>query len=313
MRVLVTGANGMLATNIVEQLLEKGYCVRGLLRRVGSYKGGQHPNLELVEGDFTKLDSASAAIDGCDFIVHSAAVTAQNLLDYESYRSVNVCATEQLVKVAIERGVKRFLYVSSANTIGYGTLSSPSSEDAPMMPPFSNSLYARSKREGEDVVLSYRDTIDVVVVNPTFMIGKYGAEGGSNRLLKMVRRVVISSSGGKSFIDVEDAASATIAALERGRRGEKYLISGENMSFPEFFRLFKEVHAVVVVPRFILLSVGFVGSQLRRFGVRGAASLVDMQSILINPGYCNDKMRRELGFVPRKISEMNPSDLIRYR
>ena len=71
-RVLVTGANGFLATNAIAQLLEDGYEVVGVLRRSGSYIGLPHPHLSLVEGDFTDRNFISKAVEGCDHIVHIA-------------------------------------------------------------------------------------------------------------------------------------------------------------------------------------------------------------------------------------------------
>ncbi|MFI3247743.1 MAG: NAD-dependent epimerase/dehydratase family protein [Rikenellaceae bacterium] len=313
MKIVVSGANGMLATNIIEQLLHKGYEVRGLLRRESSYQGIQHKNLELVEGDFTNLEYVNSSIDGCECVIHSAAITKQNLPHYESYHQVNSCATEQLIKVAVAKGVKRFVFVSSANTIGYGTPESPSTEHTPMMAPFSNSFYARSKKSAEDIVLSYSKSTDVVVVNPTLMIGKYGTKKGSNQILHMARTITLCTSGGKSIIDVEQAALGIIAAFERGRSGEKYLISGENLSFKEFFQRFSSVRHIIVVPKFILLCVGFIGSLLRHFSILSVPSLVDIQSILVNPGYSNKRLETELGFRPKTLAECGIFDNIDHK
>ncbi len=303
MKVLVTGANGMLATNIIKELLFKGYSVRGILRKKSSYKGVSHHNLELLEGDFTDFNTIESALEGCDMIIHSAAITAQNLLNYESYRIVNVYATEQLLRIATVKRIKRFLYVSTANTVGYGSPSSPSNEDVPMMKPFSNSMYVRSKKEAEDSVLSYSKLLDVVVVNPTFMIGRYGSSSGSNKILKMARPITFAPSGGKNFIDVEDAARASVAALEWGETGEKYLISGDNLSYKEFFRLCPNVRHTVTIPSFVLYIAGFIGDVVRLFGVKIDLSSVNVRLLTAKVGYSNNKLKTKLGVLPNRINE----------
>lgn len=302
MRVLVTGANGMLATNVVEILLNMGYQVRGLLRRKESYKGVLNDSLELVEGDFTCLDTMDAALYGCHAVIHSAAITAQDLLRYEDYVLVNVDATAQLLTLAREHNIKKLLYVSSANTIGFRTTDlcdSPGSEDTPICKPLTNSLYGRSKAAAERLVVEWGG----VVVNPTFMVGRYGSPEGSNQILTMARRITFCPAGGKSFIDVREAARGVVAALEQGKGGEKYLIAGDNMLFRDFFRLFPRVRYVVVVPSWIMLTAGFVGSVLRSLGVKTSLSLANVQILCAPLAYDGTKARRELNFVPSPIEQ----------
>ena len=182
-RIIVTGANGMLASNIIGELLKNGYEVIGTVRSLNRYHGPKGENLELAECDFKDASAMEKLMDGCSGIVHVAAMTSQGENDYEKFRKVNVTATENLVKAAINHGLKRFLYVSTANAIGYGE-----AEGKPMMYPFTASHYAVSKAEAEKAILPYRDKIDIVIVNPTFMAGRYGSSKGSNRLFNMVRK-----------------------------------------------------------------------------------------------------------------------------
>ena len=123
-KILVTGANGFLATNIVNALLESGYQVRGLLRRKNSYAGPGHPGLELVEGSFTDETALSGAMEGCTAVIHSAACTSQSATE-EDYRRINVEGVRTVFGTAVRSGIGRVVYISSANIFGYGT------EDAP--------------------------------------------------------------------------------------------------------------------------------------------------------------------------------------
>lgn len=292
----------MLATNLIENLLSKGYFVRGLLRDKSKYKGITHPDLELIEGDFTEHNTAQLSVDGCDYIIHAAAVTSQNLLSYDQYKRVNVDATVQLLNIAIEHNIKRFVHVSTANTIGYGTPLNPGCETMPIMPPYSDSMYVKSKYEAENEVLALSDRLDVVVTNPTFMIGKYGSVNGSNRIFKMARRVAMCPKGGRNFIDVEEAAEGIIGAMLRGRCGERYLICSENLSYRTFFGEAPNVKYILDTPNWLLLAMGKVGDLLRYCGLQTDISGANMKILCQNVGYSNEKAKREFDFAPKPIS-----------
>lgn len=303
-RVLITGANGMLATNLIDRLIAQGYSVRGVLRSRLRYRGVEHAELELVECDFTDREAMASMVEGCDYVIHAAANTSQSQLDYELYRRVNVSATEQLVELSIACGVKRFVYVSTANTIGAGSPEAPSSEDTPIDSFCKGSMYARSKAEAEDIVLQMGDKIDVVVVNPTFMIGRYGTMSGSNRIFSMVKPMMFVPNGGKSFIDVEEAARATLFVMEHGQSGLKYLVCGDNLSYKEFFSRFSQVRHIFVLPKFILMVAGALGSMLRQCGVACDMSYANAKLLTNNVGYSNARLV-DLGFDPKGLKRVD--------
>lgn len=300
--MLVTGANGMLATNIIERLLHEGYAVVATLRRGKKYRGETGPGLEVVEADFKDAAAMRPLVERCSRVVHVAAMTSQSCPDYEQYRQVNAEASRRLAELAAEYGVERFLYVSTANTIGFG-----SDEDQPMKYPFSESFYARSKKEGEDGVLPLKDRMAVVIVNPTFMIGKYGSEKGSNRVFSMVRNspVVACPSGGKNVINVEEAARGMVMALEGGKNGEKYLICGANYSYSELFHTiaahFGLRRCYLGLPDWLLKLAGHLGDLLGRCGLKVEFGSVNMRILMIKNYYSTDKAFRDFGFRPGRL------------
>lgn len=309
-KVLVTGANGFLATHVIINLLNKGgYSVRGLLRNKKSYKADQHERLELMEGSFNDPQCAERAVAGCDYVIHVAAVTAQNLLRYDEYKRINVDATDALVKLSVANQVKRFVFVSSANTVGHCNGDVLGSEQMPMREPFLNSFYARSKAEAEAAVMSYKESIDVVVVNPSFMIGSYGTAGGSNQVVEMVLRnkIVPCPPGGKSFIGVEDAARGVVAALEIGRSGEKYLLTGENLTYKQFFKRVAALsdcsRSYITVPKPLLISAGCVGSLLRKMGLGLSLSSNNTKILCVSNYYDNSKSKDALSLQYSSIDD----------
>ena len=301
MNILVTGANGLLATNIINVLLTRGYQVTGLLRDSRKFLLPPHPNLTLVLGDITDFDTLNKATAGCDGIIHCAATTDQSLLSYDAYHRINVEGTANVVRAGIQNAVQKIVYVGTANTFGYGSLETPGDETLPPSPPFDRAWYAKSKLAGQVELLAARDQIPVTVVSPTFMIGPYDGKPSSGAIIRMGygRKLIFHPPGGKNFVNAEDAAAGVVDALEKGKNGACYLLAGENLTYKQFFRklsaIAKQSPILVQVPPPVLLAAGYIGNLLRYFGVRTPLSSLNMKILCIRNFYSNQKAKNELG------------------
>lgn len=302
MKVLVTGANGLLATNLIKELIQSNIAVQGLLRDKQKFLLPADESLTLIEGDITDTYSLNKAIMGCSHIIHAAALTSQNERDYKKYHEVNVSGTEKILRSAIEHNIKRVLFVSTANTIGYGTGNNPGTEEQPMQMPFTKSLYAFSKLEAERIIKQYQNQLDIITVHPTFMLGAYDAGPGSGQLVTMAynKRIVFYPSGGKNFIHVQDAARAIINVLQQGKRGEKYLIANENLSYYDFFKKVNKIAKrktwLIPLPIWILYLLGHIGDIMRKVGINTALSSTNLKILRVKNYYTNEKIKRELNF-----------------
>ena len=304
-KVFVTGTNGLLGTNLVHLLSERGYYVKGLVREKSRFMGNAHPNLALVTGglfdDFTKV------LADVDYVVHIAAITSQNLIDYEEYWKVNGHATVQLFHAAIKCGVKKFVFVSSANTLGHGTMEMPGNEYDEAREPFISSLYARSKKMAENYLLSHKHLMDTIVVNPSFMLGAYDSKPSSGRIIIMAwkKKVIFYPPGGKNFVHVEDVAEGIIKCFERGLNGEKYLLCSENMSYRDFFLKVKRIAGkksiMIPLPTTFLLILGVFGNFLRKFRIKTSIGLTNMQILCTHNYYSNQKSVQALGLKYRPV------------
>lgn len=306
-RVLVTGAGGFFASALIRCLLSRGYAVRGMSRHAASFAGAAHPDLELVTGDFTCPDDVRAAVSGCGYVVHAAAVTAQDA-SWSEYMRVNVSAVRTLMEIAADCRVKRFVYVSSANTFAHGSKERPGDETAPFRAPFTSSKYASSKAAAQALAADFSSRMEVVAVNPTFMVGACRKGSGSYRITaRGLKGAVFCPSGGKNFVSVEDAALGTVLALENGRAGEAYLLAGENMSYREFYETLARVsgrHPLLVpVPSFLLLAAGAAGSLLECLGARTEINLPNMRILCLGNYYTGAKSRKELGLEYRPVEQ----------
>lgn len=308
MNVLVTGANGLLATNIIAQLLAQNHQVKGLIRDPRKFLLPAHPNLQLITGDITDQASVMRAAEHCDYIIHCAATTSQNLLRYTDYQLINVTGTEYVIDAAQQCGARRVVYVGTANTFGYGTRSAPGDEHLPPKEPFASAWYAKSKLEGQLRALAAIGKVEVVVVSPTFMIGPYDGKPSSGAIILMGygKRLIFHPPGGKNFVHVDDVAQGTVRALKEGKNGEAYLLAGENLSYRDFFkRLGQQTNQnplLISLPKPLLIAVGYVGDLLRALGVKTALSSINMRILCVHNYYSNEKAQRELGIRFRPIT-----------
>jgi len=301
MNVLVTGANGLLGHHIVMELLKNKHSVRIIVRSLNHI----FFDLQLVsvfEGDFTDYKTLAQAATGCDAIIHIAAVTATNLLKLNDYRKINVEGVSQVIQVAQDLNIRTIVYISSANTIGYGTNQFPADEHAEIQYPFTNSFYAQSKAESEQLMLEASKKPDrhIIIINPTFMLGPYDTKPSSGKLLLMgyKRKLMLLPGGGKNFVDVRNVAVATCHALTRGRNGERYLASGIDLSFKKYYTSQKEVghydQKIMVLPDFIWLLIGKAGDMLRMLGIKTDLGSINLRQLLLQEYYSNQKAKNEL-------------------
>ncbi|REC61537.1 dihydroflavonol 4-reductase [Chryseobacterium pennae] len=297
-KVFVTGATGLLGTNVIIKLLQNGYSVIALVRQKSKYLGEKTENLKLVEGELSS--DLSSFFKDVDCIIHIAAETNQNLIRYENYKKINYDITINLFSQAETCGVQRFLFVSSANTIGYGSKEKPGSEDENQKYPFTDSFYAQSKLNAENYLLENRRNTEVVILNPAFMIGAYDVKPSSGKLIFWAwkKKMIFYPKGGKNFVHAEDAADGVILAIEKGKDKERYLLANENLSYKDFFRKINRITEqkpiMIPIPNIILSILGWIGDRLRMFNVSTALSTYNMKALQIKNYYSNQKSVKDL-------------------
>jgi nucleoside-diphosphate-sugar epimerase len=298
-KVCVAGATGLLGTNVIIKLLQNGYSVIALVRKKSSWLGEENENLKLMEIDLSS--DLSLLLKEIDLVIHIAAETRQNLISYDEYRKVNYEATVNLFTHAESMTVKKFLFVSTANTLGYGNTTFRGNEQAPQLYPFTHSMYAQSKLEAEEYLLKNRKNTEVVIVNPTFMIGAYDSKPSSGKIIFWAwkKNLVFYPKGGKNFVHAEDAANGVLNAIEKGRNGEKYLLANENLSYKEFFKKINRIThqnpVMIAIPNGLLSFLGLIGEGLRKLKIKTNLSTSNMKALQIYNYYSNQKSVNELG------------------
>lgn len=309
MKVLVTGANGFLANNIIRELNKRGVPVIGMVRQTSKLLSLVGATYEKVVGDVNNYYDLAVAVQDCDVIIHAAANTSQN--KSHQLKSKDHVGTNNVIDIVEKLGLKKLIFVSSANTIGHGSLENPGVEDQNVKGIFRKSDYAVNKFNSQNQVLKAANEgrIRATVVNPSFMIGPYDAKPSSGKILLMYfnNRFAFIPPGGKSFIHVRDAAIAICNAIDKGRNGQCYLLTGENMTYGEFYRKIRNVTRIskpgLYLTSRLINVIGYIGSLVNKMGFSIELDNVNANILCIKNYYSSLKAIKELDMPQTPIEQ----------
>lgn len=240
--VAITGSAGHLATAVIPLLINKGYRVRALVyKRVPSYDS---PALETVEGSLSDMASLKRLVKGCQVVIHCGARISLNSNSDPAIFETNVNGTKHIFNAAKQAGVKRFIHISSIHAYdqlnGEGELNEESRYCSKKVP-----RYDQSKRDAQKFVLQQSDDqMEVVVLNPTAVVGPFDINPsliGRAILDIYTGKIPILIRGGFDFVDVRDVASGIVTAIDNGRSGNSYLLSGKWHSLGELHNIIMSI------------------------------------------------------------------------
>ena len=313
MITLVTGATGYLGVDLVRALRAQGRDVRALARSDAGAARLDGLGAEVVRGDVTVPDSLGPAVAGVSRVFHLAGVVAHRAREDDRLRSVNVDGARNTLAACRAAGVERVVFVSSVAAVGpAATPAHPRDEGAWMIdgddgrPDF---RYARSKAAGEQLALeAAADGLDVVVANPGFAIGPGDVHRVSSWPVEeyLRGRLRFTIDGGLSYVDTRDIATGLLLTEERGRTGERYILTNDdgNLSHRDFFA---RVGSVTGKPRRQLHLPKDLARPLLRAGTALRLPLpLDTDELASSSRwwfYTAAKARRELGFETRPVDD----------
>lgn len=309
-KVLVTGANGFLGAWLTRYLLAQGYDVTALVRKKSdlselNLEAPEMKTLKLAYGDVTDLASLRLAFQDQKIVFHLAGIVSYQPADHALLHKVNVEGTRNVVDVCCENKIK-LLHVSSVVAVGAAFKPQVLTEDFNYNIAHLKMAYFDTKKEAEDIVVTAAraDRIHAVCVNPSTIYGFGDARKGSRKNQIKVARQKLSfyTSGGVNVVPVEDVIKGILLAAKHGRNGERYLLTGENMTIKELFRKIAMAAGVkppgICMPNWLLHTIGFVGDLLQKIGVDIGLSSVNAQTATMYHWFDSAKARQELGFNP---------------
>jgi dihydroflavonol-4-reductase len=240
MRAFITGGTGCVGANLVASLSKEGITTRILRRASSSVAALAGLAYEEAIGDV--LDSPSQlaqAMEDCEWVFHAAG-TIHGQGTIQSIYRTNVDGTKNMLEAARLAGARRFVFTGSLSALGVSSPGQLLNEDSKYNLPPEFFPYGRSKVLAEAEVLRAADSgLAAVVLNPATIVGArdVNMHGGSMVFAAAKGRLRFYPSGGSSFIGVDDLVAGHIAAAERGRSGERYILGGENLSYQQAFSL----------------------------------------------------------------------------
>ena len=312
MKALVTGATGFVGAAVGRALTQAGWDLRALVRRGADRRNLRDFPVEPIEGDLADPRSLRTALEGCDALFHVAADYRLGVRDPAPLYAVNVEGTRNVLAAARDAGIRRVVHTSSVATIGIPDDGTPGDERTPVSLDAMIGHYKRSKYLGEQAALQFaRDGLDVVIVNPSTPVGP-----GDVKPTPTGRIVLDAASGripayvdtGLNVVHVDDVAAGHLAAFERGRTGERYILGGENLSLrailAEVAGLVGRRPPRVELPYAAVLPIAVVADGIGRLtGRQFTISLEGVRMARKRMYFSSAKAERELGYRARPPAE----------
>jgi dihydroflavonol-4-reductase len=266
MKICITGANGFLANNIIRELLSENHEIVAFVKKGEDISTIKDLDITFRYGDILDYNSILDAVNGCDVLIHSAANTTTFPAKSELQQKINVEGTLNVMNAALEKKISRIIHVGSANSFGFGPKENPGNENFPYSCARYKLGYMDTKYEAQQKVLELIKTrnLPALIINPTFMLGRFCVISGSGQMLNAIKKRKIPgyAKGGRNFIYVKDVAVAVNNALTMGRIGECYIIGNENLSYREIFGKMAVAAGVnppkMKIPAFAAKSFGII-------------------------------------------------------
>jgi nucleoside-diphosphate-sugar epimerase len=304
---LVTGASGFIGGRLAERLVtEEGLRVRALVRNPSKAgRLGKLP-LEIVEGDLLDPHSLSKAVEGCDLVFHCAALVRLTGVKKKFYQ-VNVEGTENILKAAVQAGVKKFIHMSSVAVYG---LNPPDGADEKTAYQPCDNLYCDTKIASEEIVWAYhRDRkLPVVVIRPTNVYGPHSKSWTlwPIRLINSGQMMLINEGAGLcNFVYIDNLIDAILLATKRDEAvGQAYIIADDiALTWKEFFGCYAQMAGkpqMRSIPEGLGKIVALGMAMTSKFtGKPPKLSRQDVVFLTRKARFSIEKARRELGYQPR--------------
>jgi len=307
--VVVTGASGHVGANLIRELQEKGRSVRALAHR--DRRAFEGLGIETCAGDILDSRSLIKAFKGARCVYHLAVHISISKRDAEEASLINVKGTRSVVHACREAGVGRLVHFSSIHALS----SEPRKEEIDESRPLAGAsapLYDRSKADAERIVLeAVKGGLDAVTITPTAILGPWDFKPSyMGKFLLALYHGDFKSlvRGGFDWVDVRDVVQGALAAEQRGRRGERYLLSGTWLSVKDLAALVEEVTGMgapwFTAPMWLAhAGLPFMGVLSRLKKTEPLYTKESLHALQNHRCISHQKATRELGYASRPLRE----------
>ncbi len=314
MTTLVTGATGFVGSAVVRKLIDARHRVRVLVRTDSNRSNLEGlSDVEIVTGDLRDIQSLESALQGCDALFHVAADYRLWAPDPKTLFETNVQGTRNIMQAAQRADVKRIVYTSSVATLGLHADGTPADEDTPVSIDDMIGAYKRSKflAEAEVRRLAMEQELPAVIVNPSAPVGPRDIKPtptGRTIMDAAAGRMPGYVDTGLNIVHVDDVAAGHVLAFQRGRRGERYILGGENLTLRKIFEQVADIANTsppkIRLPHGVVLPLAYLAEGWARLSGREPRMTVDGVRLARKyMFFSSSKAEQKLGYSARPAVE----------
>jgi dihydroflavonol-4-reductase len=310
--VAVTGSTGHIGNVLVRELLKRGQQVLAIVPTGEDISPLKNLNVEIRQADVRQLDSLVQAFSGVDMVFHLAGIISILPGRKKLLEEVNVQGTQNVCEACLKTGVRRLVYTSSIHAVKEPPHGICITEEQPFDPASVLGDYAKSKAQATMAVYgSIKKGLDAVIVCPTGVVGPYDfklSEMGKLFQDILSRKLKMYINGAYDFVDVRDVAQGMILAGEKGRTGESYILSGEQISVRKILAHLEKISGVqsptTRIPTWLARLAGVLATPYYLLsGTKPLFTVYSIDVLASNSLVSSAKAKKELGFSARPIYE----------
>jgi dihydroflavonol-4-reductase len=311
--ILVTGSSGHIGNVLVRKLLERNENIRIMT------KDGQIPTclsglpIEVFKGDLKDKVAVDNSVKGAEYVFHLGGIISISTYNSSELTAVNVGGTENIVNSCIQHGIKRLVYTSSVHALPEGDFGTPINEVNDFKKHKLFGAYARTKASATYKVLEgVENGLDAVICYPSGVIGPFDFRGSeAGRLIRdyATNKLPVYIDGEYNFVDVRDVAEGLISALNKGRKGQGYILGGHRMSLDQFFTILSEFEVKMKKPNYkipvtiAIPTAWIVETFCLVFRIKPLFTVYAIKVLQSNCEISSEKAKKELDFKARSINE----------
>jgi nucleoside-diphosphate-sugar epimerase len=307
------GASGNVGAAVVRLLAARGDEVRVLLRETSSTKGIDGCDVERRYGDIFDTEAVAAAMAGVDDVYYCVVDTRFNLRDPAPLFRTNVEGLRNVLDVALEADLHKFVFCSTIGTIAIGRNGATVDEDTPFNWAGKGGPYIESRRQAEDLVLSYARErgLPAVAMNVSNPYGPPDWDPRQGALVAMAAfgKMPFYFRGiGNEVVGIDDTAEAMVLAAEYGRSGERYIVSESYMSQRDLLTTAADAVGARP-PRFgmpvaVMYAASYLSTAVARLlGREASVPPVGVRLQKLTSPASHEKATRELGWHPKPTAD----------
>lgn len=315
-KAFITGATGFIGHKLTEKLLDQGVIVHALYRNESKIKGFEHPNLKWFKGTLNEPEKIEAAMKDCNYVFHLAAFAGVWSKEKDVFNRSIYEGSLNIVNAAIKLKVEKAVITSTAGVFGPSMKEELVTESRPRPNNYFSDYEKFKARSDRYLIENFTDKLNFCIVCPSRVYGpgKFSEENAGTKLIRLYQagKYHILPGNGKSagnYVYVDDVVNGTLLALKNGKRGERYILGGqENVSYIEFFNTIAEIsgkkHWMVKLPvPIMLLASAFMKAGAVLFKIPPLLTPGWVRKFSYNWFVSIEKAKTELGYQPISLKQ----------